>query len=296
MATTLSLSRAAFPEHFLRLRNRPYGYRQREWLRPLQNSKAHKKLLYTGRQVSKSTTDAVTILTDSAAYPDFQSTLVMPTEKQTLRFSSQRLRPLIQDSPRYRALWFDPGCTDQALTKSFVNGSIVNMGSAFQSADSMRGVSSDRLLLDEIQDLLTESVRVMEQTVSASPYRYYQYSGTPKTTSHAIESYWRRSTQNYWAVRCAACGYWNVPLGEPNLRPAGLSCAHCERLIDAGRGQWVCSFPDAEWEGWHISQLMCAAPAGWIPWEEIHAQYAGTEPWPRHTFFNEVLGFSMDTG
>ena len=290
--TTLTLSRSRFAQHFLRLRSEPYGFDQRVWLPAIFDSSHKKKVLYTGRQISKSTTDAATMLTDSGCIPHFQTTLVMPTQMQTQRFSNLRLKPMIIDSPRFRALWFDNQCTDQVFNKTFSNGSVINMGSAFQDADSMRGVSSDRLILDEVQDLLTESVRVLEQTASASPYRYFLYSGTPKSTSHSIESYWRRSTQNVWAVRCEHCTYWNVPLGEQNLRPHGLSCSNCEGLIDSEVGEWVCSFPDAEWEGWHVSQLMCP----WIIFDEIWEQYAGVDPYPRNVFYNEVLGFSYDVG
>ncbi len=289
--------RSDMVQKLLQLGPKPYvfddgGKEWRSWLQPIFDTPHRKNLFYTGRQISKSTSQAAIMLADSALIPYFKTTYVSPTQSQTMRFSKQRLGALIKDSKLFSKAFCSRELVNQVFNREFKTGAHIALGSAFHDADSMRGVSSDRLALDEIQDIMTESIKVLEQTVSASPHRYFLYSGTPKTRSHAIDRYWGSSTQNCWAAKCLACNKWNMPLGEANLLPEGLSCSKCRKILDPRNGQWVCRFPEATWQGWHISQLMCP----WIPWREIWDNYDGPSAYPRSTFFNEVLGFSYDIG
>ena len=296
---TTKLKRTRFAEIFYSLRGQPYRFegargagQNRTWLRAIFDSNAKRTLLYTGRQVSKSTSQAAIIGADSALIPYLRTTYVTPTGKQTQEFSTQKLAPLFNDSPKFKALFLDSSCVSQVFNKSLVNRSHITMGSAFHNADGLRGISSDLLAIDEIQDIMAESIKILEETVSASNYKWFMYSGTPKTKSHSIDSYWRASSQNTWAVKCTGCSKWNFPLGEKNIKAEGLSCEFCAHLLDHTNGEWIVKYRGAIWEGWHITQLMCP----WIPWGDIYDKYAGPTAHHIATFYNEVLGMSYDVG
>ena len=283
-----------FARVFFHILGRPFSFRDRNWLIPIFRSGARNTVLRTGRQVSKSTSLATKVLTDMATHDYFAALYVSPTSKQTTDFSSLRLAPMIKDSPVFRYAFWTQNCTDAVFKKSLKNKSVISLGSAFHDADSLRGLSADMLCLDEVQDLHIDAIHVLEKTLFASKHRRRFYCGTPKTTSHAIETYWNASTQNYWGIRCPHCNHWNLPLGEKNLSPDFLCCRRCSRSISADimDGQWVESYPNARFKGWHISQLMCP----WTPWEEIYEQYHGPLAFHISRFYNEVLGFPYDVG
>ena len=274
----------------------PFTFHQRDWLEPIFDSPSHRVVFRTGRQVSKSTSQAATMLEMAATHPSFRTLYVTPTTQQMREFSNLRLAPMIKDSPIFRAVYWNTECQDQVSNRSLRNRSHITLGSAYHSADSLRGISSHFLCLDEVQDILMENIKVLEQTTFAARSTmgmdpYFLYCGTPKTTSHSIEAYWDASTQNFWGVKCFHCNFWNVPLGEQNVQQAGLSCRKCGRLIEdvIGQGEWIRSFEDKRWQGWHISQLMCP----WANWEDIWDQYAGPRPSHIALFYNEVAGISV---
>lgn len=290
-----ALNRADFSEVFFTLKGQPFSFEGREWLRPIYVSNAPRKMLKTARQVGKSTHLATTVLSDSAMIDYFASLYCSPTSTQTGRFSRQRLSPLMKDSPVYRRGYWSKRCIDAVYNKTLKNRSSIVLGSAFHDADGMRGESADRLCVDEIQDIHSSSINVLEETLFNSSYDYRLYAGTPKTTAHATDYYYNASTQNEWGVRCSHCNLWNLPLGEDNMHPEYLACASCGKDITGDvieNGEWITKHYDAPFEGWHISQLMCT----WKPWHTIYEKYHGPTSLPAALFYNEVLGFSFDTG
>ena len=89
---------------------------------------------------------------------------------------------------------------------------------AFLNADRVRGIPADMVCIDEIQDVLTDNIPVIEECVSHSSFKYKLYAGTPKSLDNTLESLWvEDSTQNEWVVPCDSCGggdyrHWNICL------------------------------------------------------------------------------------
>tara|TARA_B100000927_G_scaffold253148_1_gene218710 strand:- start:150 stop:1382 length:1233 start_codon:yes stop_codon:yes gene_type:complete len=171
---------------------------------------------------------------------------------------------------------------------------------AYLNADRVRGIPADLVCIDEIQDIHTDNIPVIEECIAHSSFKFKLYSGTPKSLDNTIEGLWiDDSTQNEWVVPCDRCGggdyrYWNV-LDEANIGPKFLICDKCGKQIYA-------MHPDSQWaslnpkprvpnpmDGYRIPQIMVP----WIAWDDILNKQLS---YSRAKFNNEVLGLSYDSG
>ena len=154
--------------------------------------------------------------------------------------------------------------------------------------------------LDELQDIDSDFLPVIESALAASKLHLINMSGTPKTSENLIHTSWLKSSQGEWVIPCSCCGNFNVMCLEMDLEkcigPDGLICAKCEKPINSREGKWyhfqqskLNSFP-----GWHIPQVILPLhydyPQKWA--EIIHAR----NNWPRYRYLNEVLGETCDVG
>lgn len=261
----------------------------------------HHNFLVDGVVTHNSTLLGNLALSYCCLIPSYRILYVSPSMTQTKTFSNDRVKEAIDTSPVLRA-FTTTMLSQNVLEKQFVNRSKITLRYAYLSADRVRGVPAHRLLIDELQDILTENIPVMEANTSHAPegLKGYLYSGTPKTLDNVIEDYWsKRSTQNEWVVPCTCSGgesgrYWNI-LGEKNIGKKHLICVNCGKqiypMVDGA--QWASATEyhpiHAPFEGFRIPQLMVP----WIDWEDLVYHYTHD---PRNKFYNEVLGISYDSG
>jgi hypothetical protein len=272
---------------------------RREYIYPVLDTRLHKGLLMCGRQVEKSTLCAAITVTESAMYSFFRTLYVSPSAQQTRTFSNEKLAPLLQYSPMIKKYWRDTSCRDQVFEQSYINGSFTFLRYCFLSADRARGIPADRLLIDEIQDILSENIRVIEECLSHSKHGWSLYAGTPKTLENTIQRYWDYSNQNEWMIPCDSCvpvgggkRYWNN-LDADSIGDSGVICKNCGRPLNVNAGMWISQNPGGSYNGFRISQLM-------VPWkftdpdrwkDEIVWKL---ENYEEGEFHNEVLGISFD--
>lgn len=281
---------------------RKFSFTSREYLKAIYNTPSKRVLLTCGRQTEKSTSLGNMILTYSIVIPFFRTLYVSPSHQQTKVFSRDRIKEGIELSPVIKS-FTNQKLLSNILEKKFMNGSQITMRFAFLNADRVRGIPADAINIDEFQDVLLDNVPVIEECASHSPYKFFRYSGTPKSLDGSLEHYWSKfSTQNEWAVPCRRHGtpnnpgswHWNV-LDEDNIGKEGLVCDKCGKLIDPADpdAQWASLNPNPRvenpFEGYRIPQLMVP----WIEWTDIlHKQRS----YSRAKFYNEVLGRSYDSG
>lgn len=279
----------------------PFSFEGRRHMYQPYDSEARRMLFMCGRQVEKSTLLGNKALAYSCLIPAYKTLYVSPSATQTKTFSNDRIKDPIETSPVLRA-FTSTMLSQNILEKQFINRSKITLRYAFLNADRARGIPANSLFLDELQDVLSHNIPVLEMCTAHSPepLKRYIYSGTPKTLDNVIEDYWsNRSTQNQWVVPCDAHGgdtgrYWNI-LGEKNIGKKGLICEKCGRLINSMNegAQWASTVSwhpqHTPFEGYRIPQLMVP----WIDWSELLYNYAHYE---RAKFYNEVLGISFDTG
>jgi hypothetical protein len=270
---------------------------RRDYAYPILDTAAKRVLLKCGRQVEKSTMCSVLAVIEPIVHDFFRTLYVSPSSQQTRTFSNEKLKPLIQYSKMVQRYWRNSSCKDQVFEQSFINGAFVFLRYCFLSADRARGIPADRLIIDEIQDVLSSNIRIIEECLSHSKHAYSLYCGTPKSLENTIEVYWGYSTQSEWMVPCNRCSagakrYWNM-LDIDCIGDEGPICKKCGRAINPSEGVWVDGQPGAPYRGFHISQLM--APWKFADPEKWKAEVVWKlENYEEAEFHNEVLGNSFD--
>ena len=307
-----------FTEFTVNVRGKPIDLSRRPWLdriydQPfLEYPDGHlrrKMLLIFGRQCEKSTTIGNMLLSMSNIVPHLRSLYVSASDIQMREFSDERLRSVINDSPRLSRLTVGTDGkaeTQNVQTKRWKNQSKILLRSVYRSADRARGISADNLGCDEIQDIYTDVLPVIEETQFASDLDggpIATYAGTPKTFDNSLEMYWSRwSTQNEWMVKCrkGSCGHWSV-IELENITPTCLVCTKCRGpinpLLD---GQWVRLGSDsALWEGFRVPQPVVIYAYAHEPmvferkWRDLVSKQ---KTYTRGKFQNEVMARSYDSG
>lgn len=319
-AEPLSVRPSEFVEFAVRIPDKlrhtieAFSFQARPYLRRPYDTPHKRILLRFGRQTEKSTLLGNRALCFMSIIPNITVLYVSPTNMQTKQFSNDRINEPVQLSPALRAFTSD-ALTMSVFKKRFLNRSVMEFRHAYQNADRCRGIGADFVFVDEIQDILTNHLPVIEECASHSPYAYFSYSGTPKTFDNAIEYYWQQySTRNEWVIPCRHHGlprspgtwYWNV-ITEENIGLSGLICDRCgERIYpDDPKAHWVAFNSEPRiglhlvtdpFEGFHLSQLV-------VPWKQPEADEGAWQgilnkqaAYGRQKFYNEVLGESYDSG
>ena len=276
---------------------------------------AKRTLLKTGRQVSKSTSLASQGIMQSTTIPYFSTLFLTPLFEQVRRFSQNYVGRFIEQSP-VRELFMSSGENNSVLQKTFSNFSQMIFSFAYLDAERTRGISADKLVIDEVQGFDISFLPVVLETISASlDWGVEQYSGTPLSLDNTLEKLWTESSMAEWVIKChhAGCGHWNIPSLDEDFEamigpyhdaiseetPA-LVCARCRKPLrprppsQGGFGRWEHRFRDKRWDfaGYHVPQTI------------LPMHYARPDKWKtllgkqkrRVTFINEVGGESYDHG
>ena len=140
---------------------------------------------------------------------------------------------------------------------------------AYLDAERTRGISADKNVIDEVQDMDITFLPIIHETLSASrDWGIIQYAGTPKTLDNTIERLWVDSSMAEWVIKCphAGCGHWNIPSLEFDLIKMigpvredisdtcpGVVCAMCQKPINprppaqGGTGRWIHRYAEKRW-------------------------------------------------
>lgn len=284
----------------------PLVFDERKYLQRIYDTPARKVLLFTSRQTEKSTTIGNRIFARCGMRPGRSVLFVSPSAMQTTVFSKARLNEIIDISPLIKAQT-NASLQNNLFEKHFANASKVYLRYAFLTADRIRGLSVNDIFADEIQDLLSTVMPVIEETTSHHQDTLFVYSGTPKSLDNNIHRYWAdNSTMSEWCIPCEHHGlpntpatwHWNI-LSEKNLGREGPICDRCGKPINPEHpyARWVEMQPlDNEritFEGYRVCRLM--VPWFWKSpkkWKEI---LAARERYPTAQFMNEVLAISYDS-
>jgi len=306
-----SISRHELAQILLYLDGRPLDLKGFPCMQDMYACRTPEVLLMAGRQVTKSTTIRNMLLLDACLNDYFDSLYVVPLKEQAVRFSNYYLDRGIRESPILRKWRFNSTCINNVFSKSFTNGSVVQLTYAGDDADRSRGIPNDEVFYDEAQDLLPDVIPVINESLSASPYKWRVYSGTPKTMDGTLQKLWERSSQHHWVMPCPSCRRFNVPDRDTvyaMLQPRGLSCVYCKAFLNVRKGFWqpMHAAVANDFLGFHLPQVILphvveynkADPTDRPPdppraWREIIKKY---RIYPPGVFANEVLGFSYALG
>ena len=119
--------------------------------------------------------------------PGISILFVSPRWEQASLFFQDRLLPAVQRSPLVRRVLFGKSAGRTRINYThFANGSSLKVGAAYRSADALRGVSADLLLVDEVQDLAPRDLPILTETLSHSAHGRTILTGTPKVDNQSI--------------------------------------------------------------------------------------------------------------
>lgn len=284
----------------LELKGKRLGFDGYEPFKAIYDSSPSTLVIKAGRQVGKSLSLGAILITNSILRKYFSNLYIAPLSQQTSRFSGAYLDPFL-NSPLVKKYYVSPGDKKNVFEKTLNNGSRIYLGYADteQSADRIRGVTSDLLLLDEIQDISMEAIPILRETLAASEYSYVRLTGTAKTENNSLEIVYKRSSMNEWAVKCTHCSRWTIPHDfeaclkiMANTNAPG--CMHCGRDLDMRLGKWFATFPDRiDNVGFHVPQLILPARTSERKWGELQDK---VRTYPAAKLANEVFGLASGVG
>lgn len=244
-----------FCEQTLRLNNEPVRFEDRPFIDGIFGVLDKNIVIRAGRQVEKSTYISFRIGYELAR-PNTKVLLVCPRDTQAMMLIQSRFMPLLEQSPLLQNMLGTSKRRRNPRMMRFDNGSQLFVGSAFNSADSVRGVSADLLICDEYQDIAAGFLPVLKETLAHSSRPITILTGTSKEVTNHLEDAFARSTACAWTVRCGGCGTDVVP-DQKCIGPDHYRCPRCETPVDWLRGRWVATNPHSTWgEGFWLPQLI----------------------------------------
>jgi hypothetical protein len=286
----MTLAKFEFCEAFVHLHGGRISFADRPYLREVYGSEARNFVIRASRQTEKSTFIVNTLLYEMIRRPGVQVLLVTPRLEQASVLVRSRLIPALQQSPLLRRALLGRSKKPPQLTHmQFRNDSQLFVRAAFRTADAVRGISADILLVDEIQDIAAGDLPVLQETLSHSKLGRTVLCGTPKMVENILECTFSESTANEWTLTCPACRT-DVILDEFALGPHGIICRHCQAALDVSTGRWVPRNPGSFWgAGFWLNHAMVP----WLDYEEILNRQ---RIYDVAKFKNEVLGLSTTLG
>jgi hypothetical protein len=286
----MRLDRFEFTCNFVHLRGKPISFDGRPYLKQVYESESPRLVIRASRQVEKSTFLVNSIIYFAVSQPGIHIACVFPRQEQARVFSQSRLRATIEGSPLIRRLLLGKDGRKPKVTHlRFRNSSEVYIRAAYHTADAVRGLDADVLIVDEFQDIAAGGLPVMEETLSHSQTSKLILTGTPKSIDNHLEAVYSGSTAYEWHVPCKECGD-AVILDGACIGRCRLECPNCGEPINTQTGTWVPRNPQSKWgDGFWINHTM-------VPWIQ-HAQLvARQQTYDPAAFRNECLGLPTTLG
>lgn len=256
--------------------------------------------LMCGRQVSKSVSLGLMAGIFGGMIDNFPILLVEPRFEQLKRINTQIIDPLFYHSDISPYI-VDKTCQNSLTMKTFKNQNEFMLCATYKSPDSARGASGVAMtLIDESQDIDSEFIPVLVSTMDANQdFGLTVYAGSAKAWDDTLGNKFETSSQGHWTIRCPHCKKYNIASPDQHLlkmiQKKGCGCYNCNKSLPVREGFWVHAFPDRLYDnaGYHVPQVVlpfhCDIPKKW------HVLLKKQNEWSKSKFYNEVLGYPVDS-
>ncbi len=235
--------------------------------------------------------------------------VLQPTLEMARAWSTDRLAPMLRDTPRLRGKIHEPRSRDSGNTilhKRFPGAHITIVGANSAAGLAMRPI---RVVAADEVDRYPASAGTEGDPVSLAVKRTATFwnrkvilMSTPTVKGASrIHDAWEQSDQRRYHVPCPSCGH-PQPLTWKQLKWASgkpesprYECIGCEKLIEEiykprmlERGAWVSENRGARAAGFHLNALY----SPWTRWEELVREFLEAKGNPERlkVFVNTVLG------
>ena len=194
----------------------------------------------------------------------------LPTETDVQEMAGGKINRIIAQNP----VFLDWIKHHDTVSQKTVGQNIIHYRGTWTTKAAMM-VSSQLNIHDEVDVSNPEVLTQYETRLQSQPGGMRWYFSHPSMLGAGIDIQWEKSDQKEWFVKCKACNEIQF-LEWPHSIDQERQCYQCKfcgaEITDQQRREgyngihsWKKLYPDAEFSGYHISQLMCA----WIPASKI---------------------------
>jgi hypothetical protein len=225
-------------------------------------------------------------------FPRTKTIFFFPTDEKVKDFSSDRLAPIIDDSPRLHSICRgtqNSGLKHIGLSSIYLRGMYAKEGT--------KSVNADCLIFDELDESKRANKRQALQRIKHSEFRYIFELSTPTLPGFGIDEQWVTTDQRFWHLACRCpegcvledhfpeCvvlrnGEWVLrcpTCGKEDLDP-------CEPATVGEYVGWLPLLPERQRRGYHLTQLFSTV----LDREETMEWWDSGKD--RDEFYNSVLG------
>ncbi len=200
---------------------------------------------------------------------------LFPALAQVKKFSQDKLETMIRTSKDgfiESNKLSGQNAVDNLTMKQFETGTLW-IDSLGADGDRIRGMSTDIIFFDEVQDMYGHAIANATKTLTASKYGpigqgVQVYFGTPKGRNSYFSTLWDMSDQRYYHLGCKNCRK-TFPFYMPDddswkdiwIHTDVIKCPLCKaeqtKVEAIELGKWVSIKPDSNCDmvGFHINQL-----------------------------------------
>ena len=282
-------------ENTLNYQGKPVSFEDYIISREIINSQARTLLYLGGRQISKSTTLGFRYLGRVMTRKHHHILHVSPKMDQAQVFSKQKIQARINESPKFKKWFTDKESTKNISEKGYTNGCYMYFRGATQE-DTIRGIAVNEVDFDEIQDIPSDTLPVIEETITGQKDPYRVYAGTAKSLNNLSTILWHRSSQISPILICPDCRKHNIPYLD-NISKEGLRCKFCKGFLSVRPPHIYLKAmgeSEAQITGFWVPQIALPLHVE-IPlkWAEVWRKF---NTYSADKFMNEVLGLPAGAG
>jgi hypothetical protein len=184
------------------LKGQPFSFEDREYLLPIYRDRASRIVIVKARQLEMTEWAVNWLLHNLTTHPFTTAIYCAPRMDQVSRFSQDRFRRAILDSPQLRGIILEARkleLGESAISRvPFNNGSVCYLVSAWGDFSAIRNIPADFTVVDEGQDVQAEALPVIEEAMSHSKFNRELLIGTASVEGSEFCKIWRSSDMKEW--------------------------------------------------------------------------------------------------
>lgn len=292
--TTLTLEGWARENRNFKGKN--FGFDGHEYLRELyseENARNPYVVLEKAAQMGASEYAMTRLFWFLDRFPKTKVIYFLPSERLVQDFSSDRIAPIVDDSPRLSKI----ASGTQNVGLKHIGHSSLYLRGMFHKA-GVKSVDADFIIFDELDEAAPKNKQQAIERISHSRHGLVLELSTPTLPGYGIDLEWGNTDQRFWHVACGCregCILEDtfpecvVPVGEgyvlrcPKCGKEGLN--PCEPAIVGEYRGWIPKVPEKrEKRGYHLTQLFSTV----IPLKNIMGLWHSGRD--RDEFYNSKLG------
>lgn len=209
----------------------------------------------------------------------------LPTQSDVYDMAGGKINRIVAQNKVFKE-WIK---NHDTVEQKNVGDNIIYYRGTFTTKQAMM-VSSQVNIHDEVDASNPEVITQYETRQQAEAGGMRWYLSHPSIVGAGIDKFWQVSDQQEWFIKCNVCGeeqFMEWPLSVDQVRQC-YQCKYCNAIVTdeqrrqgvSGMDSWRRKYPNAEFVGYHMSQLICP----WIPASKIIKDFKEKEPQYFHNF------------